>query len=174
MHLHILTTATVRCVFPSPPLAALVHLADLLHVRHVLCVRFHMGHRRHVRAPLDQRCLLPCFGPAHPISWASCCTPPNSEFLEEKYDMSKKLAGHVTSVPYLMSAGMSPFLGFGVDKLGRSVLWSEHINEPGCLRDIAFCFGVFPHACPLINCSSHFCLGSIACASSQSWAQPPD
>jgi nitrate/nitrite transporter NarK len=45
-----------------------------------------------------------------------------SDLLQTKYGFDKVEAGQLFSVPYLISAFSSPFLGFAIDRLGRRAL----------------------------------------------------
>eukprot|EP01118_Nematostelium_gracile_P014379 TRINITY_DN5585_c0_g1_i1.p1 TRINITY_DN5585_c0_g1~~TRINITY_DN5585_c0_g1_i1.p1 ORF type:complete len:463 (+),score=112.64 TRINITY_DN5585_c0_g1_i1:40-1389(+) len=44
-------------------------------------------------------------------------------FLQEKYDLSQAKGDTFLSIPSLISAAISPFLGFAVDKIGFSLFW---------------------------------------------------
>ncbi|CAD5122891.1 unnamed protein product [Dimorphilus gyrociliatus] len=44
-------------------------------------------------------------------------------FYEMKFDQSAKLASLCNSLVYILSAAMSPFTGFAIDKTGRNVFW---------------------------------------------------
>lgn len=46
-----------------------------------------------------------------------------ADILQNKYGFSSTYAGFVMSLPYTISAGMSPVLGFFVDKVGYSASW---------------------------------------------------
>ena len=46
-----------------------------------------------------------------------------SLFLSSKYDVSNVQSAFLTSIPYTISAIISPFLGFAVDKTGRAMSW---------------------------------------------------
>jgi nitrate/nitrite transporter NarK len=46
-----------------------------------------------------------------------------SVLVQHRFGVSQQVAGSVVSLPYLVSAGASPFLGFAVDRIGRSVMW---------------------------------------------------
>ena len=47
-------------------------------------------------------------------------------FLEEKYGFSNSEASIVNSLVYILSAAVSPFTGFMVDKVGFNILWSKY------------------------------------------------
>lgn len=53
--------------------------------------------------------------------WADACT---KDYCDSKSDASEK-AGRVMSIPYFISAGLSPFLGGLVDKVGRRALMAS-------------------------------------------------
>uniref|UniRef100_A0A7S3CLB5 Lysosomal dipeptide transporter MFSD1 n=1 Tax=Strombidium rassoulzadegani TaxID=1082188 RepID=A0A7S3CLB5_9SPIT len=46
----------------------------------------------------------------------------SSKLLQDKYGFDKDMAGKLFSVPYLISAISSPFLGFFIDRIGRRAL----------------------------------------------------
>lgn len=46
-----------------------------------------------------------------------------SQFVQHRYDLNEEAAGRIVSLPYIVSAGASPVLGFFVDMTGRAVWW---------------------------------------------------
>lgn len=46
-----------------------------------------------------------------------------SDLMQKKYSLDSIQAGHLFGIPYIISAILSPILGFGIDKVGRRALF---------------------------------------------------
>ena len=50
-----------------------------------------------------------------------------SGMLQDRFQFSEETAGQLFGIPYIISACISPFLGFMIDKIGKRVLLSKNI-----------------------------------------------
>jgi len=73
--------------------------------------------------------------------------------LQDKYGFDKNTAGTLYSVPYFMSAGLSPVLGYVIDKIGKRALF---ITTSSILVSFA-CF--FSAVLPNYTSPNFICLG---------------
>jgi len=69
-----------------------------------------------------------------------------SQYIQQKYNYSANNADSVMSIISLFSAGASPFLGFGVDKIGRNLFWVVTASSVLCGAHL---FLNFTHVTPV-------------------------
>lgn len=79
----------------------------------------------------------------------------SSTFLEEQYGFDANMAGILYSVPYFMSAALSPLLGYLIDTFGKRAIF---ISVSSLLVALA-CF--FSAVLPTYDSPNYICLGPL-------------